>query len=442
MTPRLGPGRAPLALALALPGLAVVVRGATPSPAAVLGSAVAVTVGLLVVDDLLRTVGRRAVAAATTLLVLYGTPLVWYETAEPGRAALAFLAGAIVARAWAARARTGRDPVVAGGAALGLVLAVVAMAAEIGRAPLAVRHPVLLDSLFSASHGVLFWTPILTAALVALAVRAARGERMARTALVALGVLALASAILRPWWAGGVGNARVLPALPLLALGLAILADGARAMARARPLRVLAGAGALLVAWNLLFMAQYRAEMIPRDDTVSFPAVAENAALLLASAAGAPNAWPANWLFAARTGLPAARYDRLGGRDLLAAVPVVIEIGDLDSDAALLAEGWSVRHPCAGAVCREVEGRARILLPVVDPRAVELRVRALGTGMLRVRLNDATAAAALHSTFEDVVLPLGRESFHAGANALVLEVSPGGQALVDALRLLPRAGAP
>jgi hypothetical protein len=265
---------------------------------------------------------------------------------------------------------------------------------------------------------------------------------MARTALVALGVLALASAILRPWWAGGVGNARVLPALPLLALGLAILADGARAMARDRPLRVLAGAGALLVAWNLLFMAQYRAEMIPRDDTVSFPAVAENAALLLASAAGAPNAWPANWLFAARTGLPAARYDRLGGRDLLAAVPVVIDIGDLDSDAALLAEGWSVRHPCAGAVCREVEGRARILLPVVDPRDVELRVRALGTGTLRVRLEGATATAALHSTFEDVVLPLGRESFRAGANAVVLEVSPGGQALVDGLALLPRAGAP
>jgi hypothetical protein len=73
---------------------------------------------------------------------------------------------------------------------------------------------------------------------------------------------------------------------------------------------------------------------------------------------------------------------------------------------------------------------------------VELRVRALGTGTLRVRLEGATATAALHSTFEDVVLPLGRESFHAGANAVVLEVSPGGQALVDGLALLPRAGAP
>ncbi len=381
-------------------------------------------------------------AAATTLLVLYGTPLVWYETAEPGQAALAFLAGAMVARAWAARARTDRGHLVAEGAVLGLLLAAVALAAEVGRAPFVLRHPVLLDSLFSASHGVLFWTPILTAGLAALAVGAARGERVARTALVALGALALVSAVVRPWWAGGVGNARMLPGLPLLALGLAALLDGAGAMARARPLRVLAAAGALLVAWNLLFMAQYRAEMVPRDDTVSFPAVAENAALVLSAAAGAPSAWPANWIFAARHRLPAARYDRLGGRDVLAALPFEIDIGDLESDAALLAEGWSVRHPCAGAVCREVEGRARVLLPVVDPRATELRVRALGTGTLRVSLGGAAAAAVLQPTFQDIVLPLERESLRPGANELVLEVSPRGEALVDALGLWPRAGTP
>jgi len=439
MRPRVDVSRVMLAVVLALPGLALARRSGLDRTAILLATA-AVTAGLLCVDDLLRARGRRSVAAITTLLVLYGTPLLWYEVAQPGRAALGFLAGAVVARVWVARG--GRGRVVIEGAALGLVLAAIALAVQTGRVRLAVSHPVLLDSLFSSSHGVLFWTPVLTMAVVALAVRAARGERRARAALVALGVLALANAVLRPWWAGALANARGLPALPLLALGLAAALDGLREAARRRPLRVLAGTGAALVVWNLLFMTQYRAEMIPRDDTVAFPAVAENAAGLLAAAVGSPSAWPANWLFAARHGLPAARYDRLGGRDVLAALPAVVDIGDLDSDQALLAEGWSVRHPCLDAICREVEGRARVLLPVVDPRAVELRVRALGTGTLRVSVDGATSAAALHPTFDEIVLPLPRARVHAGANEVVLEVSPGSQALVDALRLLPGEGAP
>jgi len=73
---------------------------------------------------------------------------------------------------------------------------------------------------------------------------------------------------------------------------------------------------------------------------------------------------------------------------------------------------------------------------------VELRVRALGTGTLRVSVDGATTAAALHPTFDEIVLPLPRARVHAGANEVVLEVSPGSQALVDALRLLPGEGAP
>jgi hypothetical protein len=79
---------------------------------------------------------------------------------------------------------------------------------------------------------------------------------------------------------------------------------------------------------------------------------------------------------------------------------------------------------------------------VIDPRAAELRVRALGTGTLRVGLQGASVEGALHPTFGEIALPLPRRLLHAGANEVVLEVSPGGQALVDALRLLPAEGAP
>src|SRR6185369_3711987 len=170
---------------------------------------------------------------------------------------------------------------------------------------------------------------------------------------------------------------RFLPALSLFALGLATVLDLVQRVARRRPLRLAALAGGGLVAWNLLFMAQYRAEIIPRDDTVSFPAVAENSARLLSGMTGAPTAWPANWIFAARQGLPAARYDLLAGQDVLADGPAPIDVGDLGSEA-WLGEGWSVRHPCGASVCREVEGRARLFLPVVDVRPAAVSVHAQG----------------------------------------------------------------
>jgi hypothetical protein len=198
----------------------------------------------------------------------------------------------------------------------------------------------------------------------------------------------------------------------------------------------------LLVAWNLLLMAQYRAELIPRDDTVSFPAVAENSARLLAGMAGAPTAWPANWIFAARGDLPAARYDLLGGQDVLADGPLRIDVGDLESEAAWLGAGWSVRHPCGSSVCREVEGRAQLLLPVADLRPATVRVSAQGSGTLRLLLNGRPfAQASLAPAFAEVGATADASGLRPGPNELVLEVSPGGQAQVDEVRVAPLEGA-
>jgi hypothetical protein len=191
------------------------------------------------------------------------------------------------------------------------------------------------------------------------------------------------------------------------------------------------------VAWNLLLMAQYRAELIPRDDTVSFPAVAENSARLLAGVAGAPNAWPANWIFAAGRDLPAARYDLIGGQDVLAGGPTRIDLGDLDTEA-WLGGGWSVRHPCGPSVCREVEGRARVFLPVADVQAMRVLVNALGSGELRLLVNGhPLAESPLTLRFAELGAVADRAWLGRGPNELVLEVSPGGQALVNTIRVLP-----
>jgi hypothetical protein len=231
--------------------------------------------------------------------------------------------------------------------------------------------------------------------------------------------------------------------LPLFALGLATILDLVRTTAERRPLRIAALAGALLVAWNLLLMAQYRAELIPRDDTVSFPAVAENSARLLAGMAGAPTAWPANWIFAAGQDLPAARYDLLSGQDALADGPTRIDMGHLDTEAAFLGTGWSVRHRCGASVCRDVEGRARVFLPFADVQPALVLVTAQGTGDLRLLVNGHhLAEAPLTYRFAEFGAMVGTDGLRHGPNELVFEVSAGGQARVSAIRIVPAKDLP
>jgi hypothetical protein len=445
MTAREAARPAVLIVAAALPPLVVVARGPATRTGFVLALAAAATAaGLLMTERMLRRAGLGPVSVATAVALLYGTALVWHEAVAPGPETLSFLAGALAVRRFREALGGTRREALARGAALGGVLLALALAPELfsGAWP-RLGEPLLLESLFSSRHGLFFWTPLLTVAALGLLARAWAGHRDGLAAAAALGVFALGNALLHPWWSGGMANARFLPTLPLFALGLATLLALVAETALRRPLRVLASAGAALVAWNLLLMAQYRAETIPRDDTVAFPVVAENSARLLAGAAGSPTAWPANWIFAARYRLPAGRYDLLAGQDVLASPSAAVDVGHLATDAGVLAEGWSVRHPCGGAICREVEGRARLLLPVRDPVAAVLAVRAHGRGRLRVAINGrALVEAPLGELFAVVGGRVERDSLRRGPNEVVLETSAGGRALVDAVSLTPTDDAP
>jgi hypothetical protein len=120
---------------------------------------------------------------------------------------------------------------------------------------------------------------------------------------------------------------------------------------------------------------------------------------------------------------------------------VRIDVGDLGREA-WLGEGWSVRHPCGASVCREVEGRARLFLPVVDVGRAAVSVHAQGSGTLRVILNGRPfTQASLAPEFAEVEAIAEGGVLRRGPNALVLEVSPGGQALVDVVRVVPLAEA-
>lgn len=321
-----------------------------------------------------------------------------------------------------------------------------------GRDFLHLTRPALLETFFSSRHGLLFWTPVLWAGFLGLVGLFARdwrtGGRLDKdrwtALLLALPILVMSytNASSGDWWAGGsYSNRRFDSTLPFLALGIGATLAALRRLAARRPGAVLAGGGAALVLWNVLFMEQYRRGAIPRDDTVSLARVAFNSADVFSTAFGSPVAWPANWIFSLRHGLPPDRYDLMVGKYLFFMqnnLGGVIDVGaDLGLDQALLGEGWGVRTPCAGAVdgaCRPVEGRARVFAALHAAETLDLTVRAGGTGRLRVLVNGvAVAERTLADGLEDVTARVPGARWRSGLNEVALEADAGATAAVDRL---------
>jgi hypothetical protein len=400
-------------------------------------SALFVAAGAALLWPVLAARHGRGIALATLVALVFGTVVYGLARGPSWEGAAAFaVAAALVRLVWGgAESDDGRATRVR------RILWIVAVAVAVG--VLAARGggpEAVLDGLFSSWSGLLFWSPLLW-----LGLAGCLRERPAGPAATLGPVLLVAAAVgavsLDP---GPYRGARFAPVLPLLAIGLARAFDGIRRLALHRPLVPVAAGIAALAAWNALLMAQYRDGRIPRDDTVSFPRIARNAAAAVSGAVGSPTAWPANWIFAARHDVSAARYDLLGGVDLFPRgrrgpdLDGVIDVGHLPTDEALLQGGWSVRHPCGVEVCRAVEGMAELLAPIHEPRDVEVLLSAAGSGTLTMAVNGVPVLAApLTDGIESHFVRLPRARFRRGLNAIVFTVPPGGRALVDRIVFRP-----
>lgn len=467
-----------------------------------LASLVYGVLGLLLVYGVLRELVPRGVAVTTVALLLYATFLYWYMVHEAAVShALSFFCSAAVLAVWwrgrealslpralalglligiaatvrwqngvllllpagTLMAELRRDPraMVAKGVSILAAFAVGALPQMLawkaifgsylltdpphGRDFLRLTHPYLLETFFSSRHGVLYWTPVLWGGYLGYAALLRREGRTALVLLAPLLVMSYVNVCSGDWWAGGsFSNRRFDSLLPLLALGLAA---SLRALARAatrRPAGVLLAAGAALIAWNALLMAQYRDNKIPRDGTVSFARVAEQAAALVASHVGAPLAWPANWIFAAAHHAPVESYDLAVGKYLFYRqnnLGGVIDLGDDRADPALLAEGWGPRTPCGGEVCRAVLGRARLWAPLDVPETLDVTLRGAGRGTLEVAVNGARVALIpLPAEPADLRVRVPAELLHRELNEIALTLSPAGEALLDRL-VFARPGA-
>lgn len=365
-------------------------------------------------------------------LWLFATPALGFMREGPDPAAgggllLASAGFAVAARDDRSSARA------AAGAALGALLGLaLALGSTRGNAPVAPEPGV---ALFSSRHGLLFHWPVVWAGLVGLAPLARRSRPQAAASAAGL-LIVLAAAACFP----GARPATSLLVLPFIAPGLTACLEGLRRMVAAHPMVPLSAGAAVLVVWNMLFMQQYRDEKVPRDDTVSFAEVAEGNTRLWAERFGSPVAWPANWLLALRRRVSPDRFDLMVGKD----VPErggrrELDVGRLDLDESLLAEGWSVRHACGPAICRAVQGRARLFLPLPEKDWGTLIVVAGGEGRLGVRVNGRPLGWLPLAAGAEARLPLPPDLLRRGLNEIVLE-APDGPLLVDRLAVARGGG--
>jgi hypothetical protein len=293
-----------------------------------------------------------------------------------------------------------------------------------------------LEGLWSPRVGLLYWNPALSGSALAMAVRAGRQRGESRRLGVSLGLTLLSFAVFAP--PGPAADARFAAGLALAVAGWAWLLEAVHAAVKARPGLALVGAGALLVFWNLLFMQTYRIQAIPRDDTVAFSDVARGNAGLLVDAVGSPLAWPANWVFAARHGVAARHYETLTGRVLLAegALEARLEMGAETAPGPFLDGFWSVRRPCGGRVCRELEGHAQVRLVLDRRESLRVGVVVAGEGDLFVALNgEGLGGLRLSPDLAEIGFPVPAHRFRRGVNVLELTRAAGGQARVASVVL-------
>ncbi len=453
-----------------------------------LGSLAYGVAGLLLVASVLGTLVSASVARGTVLALGYGTFLYWYMVHEAAMShALSFFMSAAVLRLWwASRSRLSLPRALALGACIGIAATVrwqngvllllpaatlfrtlrheLAASLRAGAATLAafvagaspqmlawkavfgaylladpphgrdflrLDHPYLLETFFSSRHGLLFWTPLLWAGFLGYVPLARRDRFLALATGLPLFVMSYVNVCSGDWWAGGsFSNRRFDSVLPLLALGMALAFEWLARQVTRRPLLPLYIVAFTLTAWNGLFMEQYRRNLIPRDDAVSFAAVAENSATLLSGMVGTPVAWPANVVFSVRHDAPITKYDLAVGQYLFYRqnnLGGVIDLGNDRGDPGLLLEGWARPIPCGDGRCRTIERTARLLVPLDVPEALVAIVRARGTGSLALAINGREAAAwpLDEGAFVERRVSLPREGLVREMNELRLTASPG-----------------
>jgi hypothetical protein len=136
--------------------------------------------------------------------------------------------------------------------------------------------PRLWQVAFSPEHGLFVWTPVLLVAVIGLVVLGRRDARIGGALLVLFAGFAYTVASYQNWHGqSSFGNRFLVSLTPVFVMGVA---SAAARLERFRPraLTVASAALAVLIAWNVGFMFQWGANLVPSRGPVDLRTVARN----------------------------------------------------------------------------------------------------------------------------------------------------------------------
>jgi hypothetical protein len=288
--------------------------------------------------------------------------------------------------------------------------------------------PHLADILWSSRNGLFSWSPILYCAAIGLVVFAAARPAIGVPALLAVGVMTYFNACIQDWWgSAGFGGRRFDGLIPLFSIGAAAFGSSAAAMTRRHPLPVVAGAGSLLVLWNLALMSAAQDGIVRIGESLSFGDAAAAQSRALHRWFGNPFTYPASLAFAVRNGVGPADYDLLSANRFL--IDPLRPYGRVDigaGDAWLLQEGWHSPEREGAATYRWAASPAVILIPLDHAAALTVQIRLHAFKypgwpgqMLTLMINGrAYGPVAVPESWQTLEFATTEDAWHAGVNRL------------------------
>ena len=234
--------------------------------------------------------------------------------------------------------------------------------------------PHLSDILWSSRNGLFATSPILYVGAIGLLLIVRSTPTFALPAIAIFAAMTYFNASIQDWWGSAAyGMRRFDGMLPTLAVGVAIALEHLSRLAARRPPVVAGAAAAALVLWNLTFMQAALAGVFGIGETVSFERVGAAQAGTLERWFGHPFSFPANAIFALRTGQPPSSYDVLWtGRFLADPVRPYARIDVGGEDGPFLADAWYAAEERNGVTFRWTSERASFVVPL--DHASDLRV--------------------------------------------------------------------
>jgi hypothetical protein len=319
--------------------------------------------------------------------------------------------------------------------------------------------PHLADILWSSRNGLFSWSPVLYCAAIGLVVFAVAQPAVGIPALLALAAMTYFNACIQDWWgSAGYGGRRFDGTIPLFCIGAAAFGSSAVALARRHPLRIVGGAGALLVLWNLALMSAAQDGIVRIGESLSFGDAAAAQSRALHRWFGNPFTYPASLAFAVRNGLRPADYDLLSANRFL--IDPLRPYGRVDigaDDAWLLGEGWHSPEREGATTYRWAASPAAMLIPLDHAAAltVQIRLHAFnypgwpGQTLILDVNGHSYGPVPVHQGWETIEFSTVEDVWRAGVNRLELafaaahapvEVGLGGDprplaAAVDYVRL-------